>query len=130
MNKKYIIRVTYPGELSKAVVREYADTVKDEDILEDTFAEWNSGSLRECPEFIRGKFRSLSVGDFVSINTRVYQVESMGFSRRSECYLIDYERDVFNHPNFKECGAYYASNSLQWERKCDIMATEGELDRG
>ena len=56
---------------------------EDMDILEATFAAFNGGSGRECPEFLNGNVRSLSVGDFVFVNGTPYKCEKVGWKEVS-----------------------------------------------
>jgi hypothetical protein len=62
------------------------------DILEATFAAFNGGSGRECPEFLNGKVRSLSVGDFVFVNGTPYKCMNQGWEEVSweDVYGEDY----------------------------------------
>lgn len=53
------------------------------DILEATFAAFNGGSGRECPEFLNGNVRSLSVGDFVFVNGTPYKCMNQGWEEVS-----------------------------------------------
>lgn len=62
------------------------------DILEATFAAFNGGSGRECPEFLNGNVRSLSVGDFVFVNGTPYKCMKQGWEEVSweDVYGEDY----------------------------------------
>lgn len=55
----------------------------DAQILEEVFAQWNSGSGRECKYFLSRKCRSLSVGDFVSVNDTWYRCDAVGWKKVS-----------------------------------------------
>ncbi len=57
----------------------------DDVILEEIFAQWNSGSGQECSRFTRDRnIRSLSVGDYVCVEGRWYLCASFGWDIVSE----------------------------------------------
>lgn len=53
-------------------------------ILEEIFAQWNSGSGQECERFTRDRnTRSLSVGDYVMVNGQWYLCAPFGWNEVS-----------------------------------------------
>ena len=69
----------------------YADLSKNfVEALEEVFAGWNAGSGREWPGFLSEKIRSLSVGDFVKIDTNWFQCNSFGWKLVDDAYVADW----------------------------------------
>jgi hypothetical protein len=115
--------VNYPGDrIVKAKIeggdfRAWAMGMACFEVLENTFAAFNHGSGRECPEFLESKMRSLSVNDLVRIGTTWYQCESIGWKEVTEQYVDDLEKAVVEHPAYALHGAWFALSELAWERK-------------
>ena len=57
------------------------------EVLEIVFANWNNGSGSECPEFLASEVRSLSVGDYVSVDGQWHRCEGIGWSEVSEDHV-------------------------------------------
>lgn len=53
----------------------------DADILQFVFAGFNHGSRRELNLFLRAHIRSLSVGDFVAIDSQWYECDRNGWKK-------------------------------------------------
>jgi hypothetical protein len=81
------IVVIYPAEKTIVLWRDV--TVKDADLLEQIFAEFNCGSGQECSEFIDARVRSLSVNDFVGIEGNWYQCRSVGWESVTREFVND-----------------------------------------
>ena len=57
------------------------------EVLEIVFANWNNGSGSECHEFLASGVRSLSVGDYVSVDGQWHRCDSIGWSEVSEDHV-------------------------------------------
>ena len=113
---KFIITVNYPGCQS----RTFAHTSKYEDkkvVLEEIFAMFNHGSCRESEMFLKSGMRSLSVNDFVRVNTQWFQCCSVGWKEVTEEYVDQLEKEVVDHPAYNLHGGFYCLDQIMWERK-------------
>lgn len=54
------------------------------EVLETIFAEWNAGSGSECDAFTKARVRSLSVGDYVSVDGTWHRCEGIGWAEKSK----------------------------------------------
>lgn len=113
---KSIITINYPG----CEARTFPFDSQSRDpigILEEIFAAFNHGSGRECELFLKNKMRSLSVNDFVRVNTQWYQCKSVGWEKVTEEYVDHLEKEVVEHPAFNLHGAFYCLDSIMWQRR-------------
>ena len=113
---KYIITVNYPG----CEARTFAHTsehVKHPLVLEEIFGMFNHGSGHECELFLKSKMRSLSVNDFVRVNTQWYQCRSVGWEAVTEEYVDELEKAVVSHPAYNLHGGFYCLDQIMWARR-------------
>jgi len=71
------IIIKYPGESENQIQVE--SDLQPTALLETIFNWFNAGSNNECKYFLANKMRSLSVGDFVSINGIWYKCMPVGW---------------------------------------------------
>ena len=87
------VRIDYPGERTFQFVLE-TDTPNRE-LVQKCFDWFNHGSRCEHFVFLRSRARSMSVGDFVTINGHdVYQCESFGWGKRTIEDRTLFDREV------------------------------------
>jgi hypothetical protein len=61
----------------------------DEDILDAVWAGFNAGSGKEMGAFLVAKVRSMSVGDFVRIDSQWFRCASFGWDQATENEVIN-----------------------------------------
>lgn len=116
---KSIITINYAG----CEARTFAFDSQSRDpigILEEVFAAFNHGSSRECELFLKSKMRSLSVNDFVRLNTQWYQCRSVGWEKVTEEFVDELEKAVVSHPMFNLHGAFFCVNDIMWKKHKQI----------
>lgn len=109
--------VNYPGDNLFTIHLEDAPT--HDQILDNVFASCNYGSGSECKEFRDAQVRSLSVNDFVRIDSQWYQCASFGWKNVSEEFVDEIEKLVVDHPRYKDDGGWSALNDIMWTRRKD-----------
>ena len=79
------IRIRYSDDTCLIDFNHIQDSLKcDSEVLEDIFAEWNHGSGRESSRFLDENVRSLSVGDYVSVDGLWYRCEGIGWKEKTK----------------------------------------------
>ena len=87
------IKVICPGEYELGIYRD--NFFRDSVILEQVYCWFNSGSGKECPEFLADRtMRSLSVNDFVGIDDNYYQCCGDGWRWVSKEYVGEVCKEV------------------------------------
>jgi len=114
--KETPIVIDYPGDKRLFVFLKH-QSEKVEDILEEVFEQFNAGSGRECQEFHNTHMRSLSVGDFVNIEGQWWECAACGWKKVEADHVYQMGRDVKNHPNFEQYGAWGCAEMIR--RKLD-----------
>lgn len=112
---KYIITINYPG----CEARTFAHTSafdKPETVLEEIFAAFNHGSGKESELFLKSKMRSLSVHDFVRVNTQWYQCKSVGWEKVAEEFVDNIEKAVVDHPKYALYGGWFCLSDVMWTK--------------
>ena len=113
---KSIIIVNLPGCQSRTFAHD-SKSDKHAVILEEIFAMFNHGSGQECELFLKSGMRSLSVNDFVCVNSHWYQCRSVGWEEVTDEYVDELEKAVVEYPSFRLQGPYYALDQLMWSRR-------------
>lgn len=109
------VYINYPGDIGISVELEGSNI---EEILENAFAAFNSGSGREHPEFSKNRrLRSLSVNDTICIDKEWYQCASIGWEKVTAKYVDELEKEVVSHPMFEEHGPWYALSEIMYSKK-------------
>ena len=108
MKQRYDIKVRFSRDRIFSLVWDLEKATHSA-VLEKVFAAFNAGSGQECDVFLADTegqkarhVRSLSVGDYVSVNDYWYKCESMGWSP-TDISLITKAEDI-------KCVAYVASH--------------------
>ena len=79
------IKIRYNDDTLNTEFNQASDKLLAEsEVLETIFAEWNAGSGSECDTFIKSRIRSLSVGDYVSVDGTWYRCEGIGWAEKSK----------------------------------------------
>jgi hypothetical protein len=115
--KKNLIHIIYPDDFSSSFIMETEGEVEEKAILEQVFAQWNSGSCQESKLFIKSQIRSMSVNDIVCVNGHYYQCLSIGWDAVTPDYVTKLIEEVANHPKRSECGPYRCLDDIMWQRK-------------
>lgn len=81
------ITIIFPGERSFSYEREqtYQDITS---VLHGVFAEWNSGSKKECPAFLNSTCRSLMINDVVRIADQYFLCMRNGWKALNEVEAV------------------------------------------
>jgi len=109
------ILVNYIGDIAIDFVMPCESS--DEETLENVFGQFNHGSGNEHPLLLKHKTRSLSVNDTVRVNDKWYQCMSIGWEQVSNEYVDELEKEVVNHPSFKEHGPWFALHDVMWDKR-------------
>jgi hypothetical protein len=110
-----IVTVNYPG--AEACTFSLPSDGTPEQILEIVFAQWNHGSGQECDKFVKGKYRSLSVNDFVRVNGEWFQCASVGWVKRDDKFVDAIEALVVNHPDVEAHGEWFVLNGIMFQHR-------------
>tara|TARA_Y100001938_G_C7928396_1_gene348081 strand:+ start:447 stop:758 length:312 start_codon:yes stop_codon:yes gene_type:complete len=76
-----LVNICYPGEDLWTFYLEVEN-------LEDIFVQFNHGSGKECEDFVDQRMRSLSVGDFVQLDSQWWECRPIGWEMVKSNYVI------------------------------------------
>lgn len=113
------VTIIYPMEFQHTY--EVYSEGSNENLLEEIFANWNSGSGVECALFLRLKIRSMSVGDIVKIDSTMYLCQPMGWKVIDDNFMINLLIEMGNHSLFN-ISRYAALHDVVF------MESEGKID--